>query len=200
MPDKASVALLPMPVTEAPAAPGASMYAGCPEFGTFGCTRRNFGPEITIKQAWTDARPGRTGRQTPLPYRRYAAPGRVRLGHLCKRPFADTLFHLYQHPAARLSRARRCPFVVTFALRHRFQRTAAGKNTGVQGRRQSSRRSSNLQGERPSPRRLYETAVLATLRDKLRSDDVWVERSSDYRRFDSYCAPAPAAEWPQPYG
>jgi hypothetical protein len=35
-------------------------------------------------------------------------------------------------------------------------------------------------------RRLYETAVLAALRDKLRSGDIWVERSSAYRRFDSY--------------
>ncbi len=38
-------------------------------------------------------------------------------------------------------------------------------------------------------RRLYETAVLATLRDKLRSGDVWVERSVNYRRFDSYLLP-----------
>ena len=38
-------------------------------------------------------------------------------------------------------------------------------------------------------RRLYETAVLATLRDKLRSGDIWVERSSSYRRFDSYLLP-----------
>jgi len=35
-------------------------------------------------------------------------------------------------------------------------------------------------------RRLYETAVLAHLRNKLRSGDVWIERSSSYRRFDSY--------------
>jgi hypothetical protein len=41
-------------------------------------------------------------------------------------------------------------------------------------------------------RRLYETAVLATLRDRLRSGDVWVERSSGYRRFDSYLLPAGA--------
>ena len=41
-------------------------------------------------------------------------------------------------------------------------------------------------------RRLYETAVLATLRDKLRSGDVWVERSSNYRRFDSYLLPQAA--------
>ena len=41
-------------------------------------------------------------------------------------------------------------------------------------------------------RRLYETAVLATLRDKLRSGDIWVERSSNYRRFDSYLLPAAA--------
>lgn len=41
-------------------------------------------------------------------------------------------------------------------------------------------------------RRLYETAVFATLRDKLRSGDIWVERSSNYRRFDSYLLPPPA--------
>ena len=34
--------------------------------------------------------------------------------------------------------------------------------------------------------------MLATLRDKLRSGDVWVERSSSYRRFDSYLLPPPA--------
>jgi TnpA family transposase len=48
-----------------------------------------------------------------------------------------------------------------------------------------------LQDGRPN-RRLYETAVLATLRDRLRSGDVWVERSANYRRFDSYLLP-PAA-------
>jgi TnpA family transposase len=41
----------------------------------------------------------------------------------------------------------------------------------------------------PNRRRLYETAVFATLRDKLRSGDVWVERSTNYRRFDSYLLP-----------
>lgn len=41
-------------------------------------------------------------------------------------------------------------------------------------------------------RRLYETAVLATLRDKLRSGDIWVERSANYRRFDSYLLPLEA--------
>ena len=41
-------------------------------------------------------------------------------------------------------------------------------------------------------RRLYEMAILATLRDKLRSGDVWVERSSNYRRFDSYLLPTAA--------
>jgi TnpA family transposase len=46
-------------------------------------------------------------------------------------------------------------------------------------------------GETPD-RRLYETAVLATLRDRLRSGDVWVERSSGYRCFDSYLLPASA--------
>jgi hypothetical protein len=41
-------------------------------------------------------------------------------------------------------------------------------------------------------RRLYETAVLATLRDKLRSGDIWVERSSSYRQFHSYLLPTSA--------
>jgi hypothetical protein len=48
-----------------------------------------------------------------------------------------------------------------------------------------------MNGEAPN-RRLYETAVLATLRDKLRSGDIWVERSSSYRSFDSYLLPAVA--------
>jgi hypothetical protein len=45
--------------------------------------------------------------------------------------------------------------------------------------------------DRPN-RRLYETAVFAALRDKLRSGDVLVEGSSNYRRSDSYLLP-PAA-------
>ena len=48
-----------------------------------------------------------------------------------------------------------------------------------------------MEGDAPN-RRLYETAVMATLRDKLRSGDIWVERSSNYRRFDSYLLPSPA--------
>jgi hypothetical protein len=35
-------------------------------------------------------------------------------------------------------------------------------------------------------RRLWEIATLAHVRNKLRSGDVWVERSAGYRRFDSY--------------
>lgn len=38
-------------------------------------------------------------------------------------------------------------------------------------------------------RRLWETAVLAHLPNKWRSGDVWVERSTNYRRFDSYLLP-----------
>ena len=38
-------------------------------------------------------------------------------------------------------------------------------------------------------RRLWETATMAHLRNKLRSGDVWVDRSSNYRRFDSYLLP-----------
>jgi hypothetical protein len=50
-----------------------------------------------------------------------------------------------------------------------------------------------LISERGQPnRRLYETAVFATLRDRLRSGDIWVERSSNYRPFDSYLLPATA--------
>lgn len=35
-------------------------------------------------------------------------------------------------------------------------------------------------------RRLWETGVMAHLRNKWRSGDVWVERSANYRKFDSY--------------
>lgn len=48
-----------------------------------------------------------------------------------------------------------------------------------------------VDGGKPN-RRLYEMAVVATLRNKLRSGDVWVERSSNYRRFDSYLLPTMA--------
>ena len=42
-------------------------------------------------------------------------------------------------------------------------------------------------------RRLYETAVLSTLRDRLRAGDVWVEGTRNYRRFDAYLLPKRAA-------
>lgn len=48
-----------------------------------------------------------------------------------------------------------------------------------------------MDGATPNRRR-YETAVLATLRNKLRSGDIWVDRSASYRRFDSYLLPTPA--------
>lgn len=43
-------------------------------------------------------------------------------------------------------------------------------------------------------RHLWETATLAHLRNKLRSGDVFVERSSAYRRFDSYLLPEAGAK------
>jgi len=39
-------------------------------------------------------------------------------------------------------------------------------------------------------RRLYETAVLATLRDRLRGSNIWVAGSRDYRAFEDYLLPA----------
>jgi hypothetical protein len=50
-----------------------------------------------------------------------------------------------------------------------------------------------LGSDRKINRRLCEVATMAHLRNKLRSGDVWVERSSAYRRFDSYLLPASAA-------
>jgi|TARA_B100000378_G_scaffold228702_1_gene193201 TnpA family transposase len=35
-------------------------------------------------------------------------------------------------------------------------------------------------------RRRYETAIMATLRDRLRAGDIWVEGTRNYRRFDTY--------------
>ena len=43
-------------------------------------------------------------------------------------------------------------------------------------------------------RRLWEIATIAHLRNKLRSGDVWVERSVGYRRFDSYLLSEPKAK------
>jgi len=42
-------------------------------------------------------------------------------------------------------------------------------------------------------RRLYELAVLATLRERLRGSDIWVAGSRDYRAFEDYLLPAEAA-------
>jgi TnpA family transposase len=41
-------------------------------------------------------------------------------------------------------------------------------------------------------RRLYEVAVLATLRERLRGSDIWVAGSRDYRAFENYLLPAKA--------
>lgn len=41
-------------------------------------------------------------------------------------------------------------------------------------------------------RRLYETAILATLREKLRGSNIWVAGSQDYRAFEDYLLPAEA--------
>jgi TnpA family transposase len=41
-------------------------------------------------------------------------------------------------------------------------------------------------------RRLYETAVLATLRERLRGSNIWVAGSRDYRAFEDYLLPAEA--------
>ncbi|QFT29434.1 Tn3 transposase DDE domain protein [Labrenzia sp. THAF82] len=43
-------------------------------------------------------------------------------------------------------------------------------------------------------RRVYETAVVSTLRERLRAGGVWVDGSREYRRFDSYLKPRDTAE------
>ena len=45
---------------------------------------------------------------------------------------------------------------------------------------------------RQADRRLYETAVLATLRERLKGSGVWVAGSRDYRAFEDYLLPAEA--------
>src|SRR6056297_3169606 len=50
-----------------------------------------------------------------------------------------------------------------------------------------------IQDGRPQ-RRVYETAVVSTLRERLRAGDVWVDGSREYRRFDSYLKPRGTAE------
>jgi TnpA family transposase len=45
----------------------------------------------------------------------------------------------------------------------------------------------------PADRRLYETAVLATLRERLRGSNIWIAGSRDYRAFEDYLLPAEAA-------
>jgi len=51
-----------------------------------------------------------------------------------------------------------------------------------------------VDGQGRIDRRLYETASLAHLRNKLRSGDVWVERSTAYRQFESYMLPQAESE------
>jgi hypothetical protein len=43
-------------------------------------------------------------------------------------------------------------------------------------------------------RRLYETAVLATLRDRLKGSNIWVAGSRDYRAFEDYLVPVEASQ------
>ena len=73
---------------------------------------------------------------------------------------------------------------------------AAAEEAGRDARAELERlgQAAHMRAQRRLSRRqcLYETAVLATLRDKLRSGDVWVERSANYRRFDSYLVPQDA--------
>ncbi|HEY5300235.1 MAG TPA: Tn3 family transposase [Acetobacteraceae bacterium] len=49
-------------------------------------------------------------------------------------------------------------------------------------------------------RRLYEVAVLATLRDRLRGSDIWVTGSRDYRAFEDYLLPVADAADPDGIG
>jgi hypothetical protein len=46
----------------------------------------------------------------------------------------------------------------------------------------------------PADRHLYETAVLAVLRDRLKGSDIWVVGSRDYRAFETYLLPAAATD------
>ena len=66
---------------------------------------------------------------------------------------------------------RKLPDIVPMPFTSRQWRTLVAENT-------------------KNARRTYETAVIATLRDRLRAGDVWVEGSRDYRRFDAYLPPA----------
>ena len=50
-----------------------------------------------------------------------------------------------------------------------------------------------IQGGQPK-RRIYETAVVSTLRDRLRAGDVWVNGSREYRQFNSYLMTRDKAE------
>ena len=45
-------------------------------------------------------------------------------------------------------------------------------------------------GNGAADRRLYEVAMLATLRERLRGSDIWVTGSRDYRAFEDYLLPA----------
>jgi hypothetical protein len=46
-------------------------------------------------------------------------------------------------------------------------------------------------------RRLYEVAVLATLRERRRGSDIWIAGSRDYRAFEDYLLPVEAGAEPR---
>ena len=104
------------------------------------------------------------------------------------RKFAPALIEALQFRAAR----DKDPMLAAIGLLHDLNRTGkrdVPPDAPMPFRKEWRRL---VQEEGGPNRRLYETAVLATLRDKLRSGDIWVERSSNYRRFDSYLLPAAA--------
>lgn len=111
--------------------------------------------------------------------------------HSSLRKFAPALLQALEFKAARGSEKTIAAINVLRQMHSSGRRTPPG-NAAMPFKKEW--RSLIVDSQGRVDRRLYETATLAHLRNKLRSGDVWVERSSAYRRFDSYMlGPAEAA-------
>jgi len=111
--------------------------------------------------------------------------------HASLRKFAPVLLQALEFKAARGSEKT---IAAINALR---QMHSSGRRTLPPGAAMPFKkewRALIVDGQGRIDHRLYETASLAHLRNKLRSGDVWVERSTAYRQFDSYMLPQAESE------
>lgn len=136
---------------------------------------------------------------------------------MAARPHVDALAAIAQEDALVLATERHATlrrFSAQFLDTFTFRASGSGSNLlpAIELLRQiNGKRGTSLPENPPMPfanrqwpkliahggkmsRQRYETAVLATLRDKLRAGDIWVEGTRAYQRFDAYLLPRKAAQ------